>query len=148
MHCRLVHRLGYDATTMFEWFGSLSIINHFDEMHSKHWMRTKKIELEIDSEPNFGFNCNRSYFIWWTCFHFETNHPKPKEIFEVFVCELRRCVREREREIKTYQASVGFFFGGSSRRSRILIILIRRICTFIEIPAIFGSHCNKQLQKQ
>lgn len=147
MHCRLVHRLGYDATTMFEWFDSLSIINHFDEMHSKHWMRTKKIELEIDSEPNFGFNCNRSYFIWWTCFHFETKSPETKRnIWSVCLWTEKVC--EREREIKTYQASVGFFFGGSSRRSRILIILIRRICTFIEIPAIFGSHCNKQLQKQ
>lgn len=50
-------------------------------------------------------------------------------------------------EIKTYQTSVGFFFR-LSRCSCILIILIRRITTFIEIPALFGSHCNKQLQKQ
>lgn len=98
--------------------------------------------------------------ILWTCLQFIQNEKKISSQKTVITVANSKCLRShilrRRKQIVvsfsfsfwTYQASVGLFFGGSWR-SCILIKLIRRVCTaFIEIPALFGSHCNKQLQKQ
>lgn len=129
MHYKLDHHFDCDATMMSYWSDNSSTTNCYAVMHSAHLLVIKRRRGRLEKN------------VW--CKLLKRNHVMHSELI-IFQLLGSACSRNRN-ENATYQTSVGFFFGSRCRCG--LVKWIIGIRNFIEIPVLFGSHCNKQSTK-